>query len=108
MIESHTQERRQSGRMHVEIPVSLLLSSPDATGEQSMLEAITLDCSDEGARISAYTGNLKPGSMLALRPLGAKEETVIGRIVWVQPPGANGVGQAGVHFLNGSHLHYEV
>ena len=98
------QERRRSGRRRIEIPIKLLLDCEDSRPNGILCETTTVDCSDEGARISANVAGLKPGSVLVLAVTGDDEGVVPGRVVWVIPPGPKRAGQAGVKFLHGSHL----
>jgi len=98
------QERRRSGRRRIEIPITLLLDSEDSRPNGLLCETITVDCSDEGARISANVDGLRPGRVLVLAAMGDDEGVVPGLVVWVTPPGPKRAGQAGVKFLHGSRL----
>ncbi len=106
MREAINEDRRRSGRTNVEIPLTILLDSVESSAERVLCETTTIDCSEQGARLLANITGLKPGSTLILRLKG--NEVVPSRVVWVNPPGPNRVGEVGIQFLQGSHLRYQV
>jgi hypothetical protein len=108
MPEAVNEDRRRCGRVRVELPLTLSLDPRESRAQSVLYETTTIDCSDQGARIIANLAGLKPGNTLSLKLKGNSEEVVPGRVVWVHPPGPNGVSEVGVQFLSGAHLRYEV
>ena len=107
MPEAIQEDRRRSGRKHVEIPLTILVDATDPGAKRVLCETTTIDCSDEGARLFVNIAGLRPGNTLSLRML-TSQELVPSRVVWVQPPGPNSIGELGVQFLQGLQLRYEM
>jgi hypothetical protein len=86
-------DARQSRRILVKIPVSLIV---DAPGGWATLPASTLDLSDRGLRVST-AAELASEQIVGVVLNRIPERC---RVAWAGQPGTARAGQAGMQFLN--------